>query len=62
MHRVILPITVSALLTVVVALSPPPANAQGTRSLVDLSGPTEFQKQFNEDRGHVRLVLLLSPT
>jgi hypothetical protein len=46
---------------VTVALSPA-ASAQGTRSLVDLSGPTEFQKQFNEDKGHVRLVLLLSPT
>jgi hypothetical protein len=62
MHRAILPVTVSAVLTVTVALSPPAANAQGTRSLADLSGPTEFQKQFNEDRGHVRLVLLLSPT
>jgi hypothetical protein len=62
MHRALWPITVSAALTVIASMSPPAANAQGTRSLVDLSGPTEFQKQFNEDRGHVRLVLLLSPT
>ena len=62
MHRAILPVTVSALLTVTIALSPPAATAQGTRSLVDLSGPDEFHKQFNDDHGHVRLVLLLSPT
>jgi len=62
MHRAVLSVTVSALLTVTVALSPSATNAQGTRSLVELSGPAEFQKQFNADRGHVRLVLLLSPT
>jgi len=62
MHRAIWPITVSAALTVIAAMSPPAANAQGTRSLVDLSGPAEFQQQFNADLGHVRLVLLLSPT
>jgi hypothetical protein len=62
MHRAILPVTVSALLTVTVALSPPAANAQARQSLVELSGPNAFQKQFNEDRGNVRLVLLLSPT
>jgi len=62
MHRAIWPITVSAALMVMAAMSPPPANAQGTRSLVDLRGPAEFQNQFNADRGHVRLVLLLSPT
>jgi hypothetical protein len=45
------------------AASPPPALATATASpLVDLSGSTELQKQFNSDRGHVRLVLLLSPT
>jgi len=46
-----------------VAASSPPALATATGSpLVDLSASTELQKQFNSDRGHVRLVLLLSPT
>jgi len=45
-----------------VAVSPREATAQSTPALVDLSGPDAFKKQFNEDRGHVRLVLLLSPT
>jgi len=57
----VLVITVSAMLTAVVA-SPRVATAQSTPPLVDLSGPAAFKKQFNEDRGRVRLVLLLSPT
>ena len=61
-HHAVLAITVSAMLTAVVAGSPREATAQSTPSLVDLSGPDAFKKQFNEDRGHVRLVLLLSPT
>jgi len=45
------------------ASSPPSLAAAQTRSpLIDLSGSTDLQKQFNNDRGHVRLVLLLSPT
>jgi hypothetical protein len=43
--------------------SPPSLAAAQTGSpLIDLSGSTDLQKQFNNDRGHVRLVLLLSPT
>ena len=61
-HHAVLAITVSAMLTAVVAASPREATAQSTPFLVDLSGPDAFKKQFNEDRGHVRLVLLLSPT
>ena len=57
-----LAITVSAMLTAAVAVSPRETAAQSTPSLVDLRGPDAFKKQFNEDRGHVRLVLLLSPT
>lgn len=45
------------------ASSPPSLAAAQTGSpLNDLSGSTDLQKQFNNDRGHVRLVLLLSPT
>ena len=45
------------------ASSPPSLAAAQTESpLIDLSGSTDLQKQFNNDRGHVRLVLLLSPT
>jgi hypothetical protein len=61
-HHAVLAIAVSAMLTAVVATSPREATAQSTPSLVDLSGPDAFKKQFNEDRGHARLVLLLSPT
>jgi hypothetical protein len=62
-YRAVLAFTVSALLaTAVTVVSPRAATAVGTSPLVDLSGPDEFRKQFNEDRGHVRLVLLLSPT
>ena len=50
------------MLTAVVDASLREATAQSTPALVDLSGPDAFKKQFNEDRGHVRLVLLLSPT
>lgn len=48
----------------IAAASSPPAlaTAQTASPLVELSGSTDFQKQFNSDRGHVRLVLLLSPT
>jgi hypothetical protein len=30
--------------------------------LVDLHGPADLRAAFNNDRGHVRVVLLLSPT
>jgi hypothetical protein len=42
----------------------PPARAQiqAPPALVDLHGPQDFTRQFNDDRGHMRLVLLLSPT
>jgi hypothetical protein len=48
----------------IAAASPPPAlaTAQTASPLVDLGGSADLQKQFNSDRGHVRLVLLLSPT
>jgi hypothetical protein len=48
----------------IAAASSPPAlaTAQTASPLVDLSGSTKLQKQFNSDHGHARLVLLLSPT
>jgi hypothetical protein len=36
--------------------APPPA------TLVDLRGPSDLRAAFNNDRGHLRVVLLLSPT
>ena len=41
---------------------PAVAHAERTSRLEDLSSPDAFKKQFNDDRGHIRLVLLLSPT
>jgi len=62
MYRTVSALAASAVLTLAVAVSPREAVAQVAPSLVDLSGPDAFKRQFNEDRGHVRLVLLLSPT
>jgi hypothetical protein len=31
-------------------------------TLVDLRGPSDLRTAFNNDRGHLRIVLLLSPT
>ena len=39
-----------------------PTTPQTAPALVDLNGSADLRKQFNNDRGHVRLVLLLSPT
>jgi hypothetical protein len=36
--------------------APPPA------SLVDLRGPSDLRAAFNNDRGRLRIILLLSPT
>lgn len=33
-----------------------------TGPFIDLKGSDELRARFNEDSGHVRLVLLLSPT
>jgi len=38
------------------------AHAQSTSRLEDLRSADAFKAQFNDDRGLVRLVLLLSPT
>jgi hypothetical protein len=46
----------AALLARSTTLAPPPA------TLVDLRGPSELRAAFNNDRGHLRVVLLLSPT
>jgi hypothetical protein len=42
--------------------SPVLARVEAAPTLVDLSSAGELQKQFNADRDHDRLVLLLSPT
>jgi hypothetical protein len=53
----------STMLTIGATVSPQaPTAVQTARALIDLHGSADFQKRFNEDRGHVRLVLLLSPT
>jgi hypothetical protein len=52
----------AALWIQVAATSPPQARIESAATLVDLKGTPDLQKQFNSDRGHVRLVLLLSPT
>jgi hypothetical protein len=41
---------------------PAVAHAPETSRLEDLRSADAFKARFNEDRGHVRLVLLLSPT
>ena len=62
MFRAAAAFTASVALALAISVLPREAAAQAAPSLVDLSGPEAFKKQFNEDRGHVRLVLLLSPT
>jgi hypothetical protein len=62
MYRTASAFAFGAMLTLAAAVSPREAAAQVAPSLVDLSGPDAFKRQFNEDRGHARLVLLLSPT
>jgi len=52
----------TALAVTSAASSPIVANAQIAPALVDLNGAQELRNRFNDDRGHVRLVLLLSPT
>jgi ABC-type phosphate transport system substrate-binding protein len=60
--RAVLVLAASTALIAAASSPPTPATAQTASPLVDLSGSTDLQKQFNSDRGHVRLVLLLSPT
>jgi hypothetical protein len=62
MRGAVLAIMAGTALTLASRLSPPTASAQVAPALVDLSGAQELRRQFNDDRGHVRLVLLLSPT
>lgn len=38
------------------------AHAEATAALIDLKSAADFRVQFNTDRGHPRLILLLSPT
>ena len=63
MNSAVLAIAAGAALTLTLAASPRlAAKTQTSSALVDLGSVQEFTKQFNDDRGHVRLVLLLSPT
>jgi len=57
----VLAIAASTALAVTLPLSAA-AKAHSAPVLVDLRSPQDFTRQFNDDRGHVRLVLLLSPT
>jgi len=61
LHGAVLAIAASTALAVTLPL-PAAAKAQNAPALVDLRSPQDFTRQFNDDRGHVRLVLLLSPT
>ena len=62
-HRAVLALVAGTALTAAVTAFPPiAASAQSTLALSDLSGSEQLRTRFNEDRGHVRLVLLLSPT
>jgi hypothetical protein len=47
-----------ALATIRASVAPPPAGA----TLRDLRGIEELKTWFNANNGHVRLILLLSPT
>jgi len=59
----VLALAAGAALTVALSASPPiVANAQVAPALADLNGAQGLRNRFNDDRGHVRLVLLLSPT
>jgi len=61
--RAVLALTAgTALIAAWTASLPVAANAQAAPALFDLSGSEELRNRFNDDRGHIRLVLLLSPT
>jgi len=61
--RAVLAVAAGTVLTSGAALPRPAlATTAIAPALIDLSGSTDFQQRFNEDRSHVRLVLLLSPT
>ena len=62
-RRAVLVLAAGTALTAAWLASPPAAaNARTTPALSELGGPAALRNRFNDDRGHVRLVLLLSPT
>jgi hypothetical protein len=63
LRSAVLAMAAATALTLAPGVSPPlAAHSQSAPALADLSGLAELRTQFNDDRGHVRLVLLLSPT
>jgi hypothetical protein len=46
-----------------IAAAPPTASTSAPpTALVDLRGPSDLRAAFNNDRGRLRIILLLSPT